>query len=56
MSHNPIVKPKFDLGQLLATPGALQALEESGQSPGFFLDKHRAGDWGGAPDVSGFAQ
>ena len=37
------------LGQLLATPGALQALAESGQSPGFFLDRHVHGDWG---DVS----
>ena len=39
-------KPKFPLGRLLTTPGALQALEESGQSPGFFLAKHQAGDWG----------
>ena len=33
-------KPKFPLGQLLATPGALKAMEESGQSPAFFLEKH----------------
>jgi hypothetical protein len=46
MSENPIVKPKFSLGQTLATPGALKALEESGQSPGFFLDRHVHGDWG----------
>jgi hypothetical protein len=39
-------KPKFRLGQTLATPGALQALEESGQEPGFFLDRHVQGDWG----------
>jgi hypothetical protein len=39
-------KPKFQLGQTLATPGALKALEEAGQSPGFFLDRHIAGDWG----------
>ena len=26
-------KPLFDLGQLVATPGALAALEKSGQSP-----------------------
>jgi len=37
---------KFDLGRTLATPGALAALEESGQSPAFFLDKHTMGDWG----------
>jgi hypothetical protein len=40
------MKAKFNLGQLVATPGALQALEEAGQSPAFFLDKHLAGDWG----------
>ncbi len=39
-------KLKFSLGQLLATPGALQALEESGQTPDFFLEKHLGGDWG----------
>jgi hypothetical protein len=37
---------KFPLGQLLATPGALEALKESEQTPGFFLDCHAAGDWG----------
>jgi hypothetical protein len=39
-------KPKFHLGQILATPGALEALEESGQTPQFFLAKHVRGDWG----------
>lgn len=37
---------KFELGQVLATPGALRALEESGQSPADFLDRHARGDWG----------
>ena len=36
----------FPLGQLLATPGALSALEESKQSPAVFLDRHTQGDWG----------
>ncbi len=40
------MKPKFQIGQLLATPGALKALEESGQSPAFFLERHVNGDWG----------
>ena len=31
---------------MLATPGALEALEASGQSPAFFLDRHARGDWG----------
>lgn len=39
-------KPKFPLGQVLATPGALEALQKSGQAPGEFLARHVAGDWG----------
>ena len=37
---------KFPLGQVVATPGALEALKESAQTPDFFLDKHANGDWG----------
>jgi len=37
---------KFPLGQVVATPGALEALEQSGQTPDFFLAKHASGDWG----------
>ncbi len=37
---------KFQLGQIVATPGALEALAESGQTPDFFLTKHIQGDWG----------
>lgn len=40
------MKPKFPLGQVVATPGALEALEESAQSPLDFLHRHVAGDWG----------
>lgn len=40
------IKPKFHPGQVLATPGALAALEESGQTPEFFLARHIHGDWG----------
>lgn len=39
-------KPRFSLGQIVATPGALEALKESGQTPAFFLDRHSKGDWG----------
>jgi len=39
-------KPLFNLGQLVATPGALAALEKSGQSPTDFLSRHVTGDWG----------
>jgi hypothetical protein len=37
---------KFPLGQCLATPGALEALQRSGETPAKFLRKHVAGDWG----------
>jgi len=32
--------PKFELGQTVASPGALDALEASGQSPSEFLKRH----------------
>ena len=32
--------PKFELGQIVATPGCLAVLEESGQSPNEFLKRH----------------
>ncbi len=38
--------PKFHLGQVLATPGALEALDASGQTPADFLARHAKGDWG----------
>lgn len=39
-------KPLFQLGQTVMTPGALDALERSHQSPSYFLSKHQHGDWG----------
>jgi hypothetical protein len=39
-------KPLFSLGQVVATPGALEALAASGQSPADFLRRHVVGDWG----------
>jgi hypothetical protein len=36
----------FNLGQVVATPGALNALHRSSQSPGDFLTKHVRGEWG----------
>lgn len=38
--------PKFPLGRTVATPGALAALAEAGQSPAEFLERHVSGDWG----------
>ena len=37
---------KFQPGQIVATPGALEAFEASGESPLAFLERHLAGDWG----------
>ncbi|MDT5120675.1 MAG: hypothetical protein QOC96_157 [Acidobacteriota bacterium] len=39
-------KPLFPLGHTVATPGALDALEEAGQMPAEFLRRHQTGDWG----------
>jgi hypothetical protein len=40
------MKHKFPLGQVVATPGALDALRDAGQDASFFLDRHVQGDWG----------
>ena len=37
---------KFPLGQIVATPGALEALQIAEQSPAAFLNRHVTGDWG----------
>lgn len=37
---------KFNLGRNIATPGALEALENTGQSATTFLTRHVAGDKG----------
>ena len=37
---------RFSLGQTIATPAALTALEEAGQSPSEFLHRHVNGDFG----------
>ena len=34
------------LGQVLATPGALRLLAETGEDPFVYLARHAAGDWG----------
>jgi hypothetical protein len=37
---------RFELGRMVATPGALAALTEAGQSPSTFLSRHLSEDWG----------
>ena len=39
----------FDLGQIVSTPGALDALEEADQESVDFLVRHVTGDWGELP-------
>ncbi len=36
----------FNLGRVVATPGALDALNRSAQSPAEFLIQHVRGEWG----------
>ena len=40
------MKAKFQLGQVVATPGALAALQDAGQDASFFIDQHVVGNWG----------
>lgn len=37
---------RFPLGRIVATPGALEALERNEQTPHEFLLRHSNGDWG----------
>lgn len=43
-------QPAFELGQIVATPGALTALEKAGQQPGEFLTRHVNREWGDLSD------
>jgi hypothetical protein len=40
------IVPKFSLGQIVATAGALEVLSAAEQTPGEFLNRHLSGDWG----------
>lgn len=39
-------QPRFELGQLVATPAALEALAAAGVSAASLIARHVAGDWG----------
>lgn len=43
--------PLFPLGQTVATPGALEALGQAGESPAPYLGRHQRGDWGDLDDL-----
>lgn len=39
-------RPRFPLGHIVATPGALAALAAAGEAPSKYLSRHVSGDWG----------
>ena len=41
-----VPNPCFSLGHIIATPTALEALNELNHSPLALLNRHRRGDWG----------
>ena len=41
---------RFPLGRVVATPGALELLEEAGEEPLRYLARHASGDWGELDD------
>ena len=43
---NFVKNPKFALGKIVITPGALSALSKSQENPKVFLERHQSGDWG----------
>jgi hypothetical protein len=44
--ERPKRTPLFDLGRIVLTPGALDAIAQAAQSPSEFTGRHHAGDWG----------
>jgi hypothetical protein len=47
---DPDRKPRFNLGRVVGTPGALEAFSQAGQDPLALLGRHVTGDWGEVPD------
>ncbi|WP_374266710.1 hypothetical protein [Zoogloea sp.] len=45
-----LASPKFSPGQIVATPGALAAMEEHQCSPLTLLARHLSADWGVLPN------
>lgn len=41
-----MIKQILEIGRVVATAGALDALRQSSQSPSEFLNRHLSGDWG----------
>ena len=45
-----MISPLFDGGKIVATPAALDVLDQAGISYASLLDRHFAGDWGNLVD------
>jgi len=45
-----ILQARFSMGQVVATPGALDVIADAGQNPLDFLSRHCVGDWGELDD------
>ena len=43
---SPQGTPLFDLGRVVATPGAMDLLVSAGESSARLLERHASGDWG----------
>lgn len=41
-----MIKQVLQLGRVVATPGAIEALKLAHQSPSLYLNRHLSGDWG----------
>ncbi len=46
ISDLPTFPRRFALGAVVATPGAVEALDRVGLAPAIFLARHECGDWG----------
>lgn len=44
-----IGRSRFELGRIVATPGALELLGEAEVSPSSLIARHESGDWGQVP-------
>src|SRR5438105_14047841 len=49
-SEHQLPEPLFALGQVVATPGALECLQATGLNHYEFLTRHQSGDWGDLDD------
>lgn len=50
MPQQDNVRPRFALGQVVGTQGAVEALNDADQDPNEFIQRHVRGDWGDLDD------